>query len=234
MNTLSYAQYENLFFSYILSQNKSPKGTIILLDGLPSNPISKNKLMQELSNNYDVFFPRYEGTWESKGTFLERAPSESIIEFIQALRKSLKLENKRYLPKKIFLLGASFGGGVALDIATKCKVDKICAVSPVISFKRINGIETLEDYLRKEQKYNFNSNDWKRLLDDKIWNLNESRISNNSDIWIIIGKNDNQISEKEVVEFCKRKNIQNQILDLGHITLSKIPESTLVEIINFF
>ena len=98
--------------------------------GLPSNPSSKGQLMQELSGHgYDVFFPRYEGTWESKGTFLERTPSEAIIEFIKILKKGISTGNKEYLAGKIFLLGASFGGGVALDIATKYTVDNICVVS---------------------------------------------------------------------------------------------------------
>ena len=70
MTTISSSQYKNLFFTYILSKSIPSKGTIILLDGLPSNPLSKNQLMQKLAEyNYDVFFPRYEGTWESKGDF---------------------------------------------------------------------------------------------------------------------------------------------------------------------
>lgn len=236
MRTIHQSRYKNLFFTYILS-SISPKGAIILLDGLPSNPISKDVLMKKLAEcNYDVFFPRYEGTWESKGNFLERAPSEAIIEFIEKLRRGEDIENKEYKAKKVFLLGASFGGGVALDIATKYDVDKICVTSPVISFKEINGIETLENYLRTAytKDYRFDSKNWQKLIKDEIWNLKDSKIRDPFKILIIAGKNDNQIKESDIIEFGKRNNISVRIFDLGHISLSKITEPILNEILDFF
>lgn len=229
-------RHRKLFFTYIFSGNIPSKGAIILLDGLPSKPASKTDLMQELSKEgYDVFFPRYEGTWESEGTFLERAPSEAIIEFIKKLKKGIKIKNKNYQNNHIFILGASFGGGVALDIYTKENIEKICVVSPVISFKKVDGIETLEDYLREahSKDYRFDSKEWKKLLEDQIWDLNESKVKEPSKIWIGIGKNDNQIKESDVREFGEKKGIQVEVYDLGHITLSKIPSSMLRQIMVF-
>ncbi len=237
MTTIRSSQYKNLFFTYILSRGAPSKGTIILLDGLPSNPLSKNQLIQKLAEyNYDVFFPRYEGTWESKGNFLKRAPSEAIIEFIETLRKGESIENKKYKAKKVFLLGASFGGGVAFDIATKYVVDKICAISPVISFKEVNGIETLENYIRAaySKDYRFNSKEWQKLIKDEVWNLEDNEIRESSNVLIVTGKNDDQIKESDLTEFGKRNNVKVRIYDFGHITLSKIPESILGEILTFF
>ena len=237
MITICSAQYKNSFFTYILSKSTPSNGAIILLDGLPSNPASKNQLMQELSGHgYDVFFPRYEGTWESKGTFLERAPSEAIIEFIEILKKGKNIGTKKYRAGKIFILGASFGGGVALDIATKYLVDKVCAVSPAISFKAIDGIETLENHLREahSKDYRFNSKEWQKLIGDKVWNLKSNEIKEPSNVWIVAGKNDDQIKARDVIEFGEKSHIKVGTYDLGHITLSKIPNPILVEILDFF
>ncbi len=230
------SKYKNLFFTYLLSKDIPSKGAIILLDGLPSKPVSKYNLMQELSEKgYDVFFPRYEGTWESDGTFLERAPSEAIIEFIKKLREGILLEGKIYQNNNICLLGSSFGGSVALDISTKEDVGKICVVSPAISFRKVDGIETLEAYLREahSKDYRFNSIQWKKLLEDQIWNLSESKVKEPSKIWIGTGKKDDQVKENDVIEFGESNNIQIQTYDLGHIALSKIPSSMLNEIIDF-
>lgn len=237
MATTDSSQYKNLFFTYLLSKGAFSKGAIILLDGLPSNPSSKNQLMEKLSeHNYDVFFPRYEGTWESKEKFLERTPSEAIIEFIKALREGKNIGDKGYRAKNVFILGSSFGGGVALDIATKYDVDKICVTSPVINFKKVKGIETLGDYLRMEydKNYRFDLKGWKKLIENKIWNLENSEIRNPSDILIITGKKDNQIEEDYVVDFGEKNHIRVITCDLGHITLSKIQDSTLIKILNFF
>lgn len=236
MANINSSQYKNLFFTYLLS-NRLSKGTIILLDGLPSNPLSKEELIKKLmKKNYDVFFPRYEGTWESKGEFLKRVPSETVIEFINALRKGLKIGDKKYNATKIFILGASFGGGVALDIANKNVADKICVASPVTSFRKVEGIDTLENFLKTAQgnNYRFDSKNWKKLLNDRIWNLDNDEIRKPSDILIIFGNRDDQIKDGDIIEFGKKHRIKVHSYEFGHITLSKITELMLEEIINFF
>lgn len=115
-------------------------------------------------------------------------------------------------------------------------VDKICVLSPVVSFKKVNGIETLESYLKEEhsENYRFDSKRWQDLLDDRIWNLESSEIIGASRIWIIAGKNDSQIKGEDLINFGKEKNIDVKLYDLGHISLSKIPDSVLSEILGFF
>jgi esterase/lipase len=237
MAEIKSSRYKNLFFTYLYSKANLSKGAIILLDGLPSNPSSKTNLINFLSEKgFDVFFPRYEGTWESEGIFLLRAPSEAVIEFIKKLKEGIKIKKTFYKNKNILILGASFGGGVALDISTKENVGKICVLSPVISFRKVEGIENLESYLNKEYRedYRFNLKGWKKLLKDELWNLNETKIYGSNKIWVGIGKSDGQVKERDIKKFCERKDISVETYDLGHITLSKIPFSMLEEIINFF
>lgn len=114
MTKINSSGCEDLFFAYKLSETSS-KGTIILLDGLPSNPSSKDPLIRNLSEKgWDVFFPRYKGTWDSKGKFLEEEPSKAIIEFIEKLKQGVNLGDEDYTAKKIFLLGSSLGGAYLL------------------------------------------------------------------------------------------------------------------------
>ena len=231
------AKQGNLFFTYRLPEEGPLKGTIVLLDGLPSNPLSKNNLIENLSTRgYAVFFPRYEGTWESDGNFLDRSPGEAIIEFIGSLRRGIDLEGKRYVSNKILILGSSFGGGVALDIAAKGIADKICVTSPVISFKNVKGIETLGDYMAEKHKetYRFSLEKWNELIEDKIWNLHNNKIKNPTNILIVFGKEDDQIKEREILEFAKEEKLNVLSLDMGHITLSKIPGNVLDKIDSFF
>lgn len=211
MGTINSSLYKNLFFTYALSGKVPSIGTVILLDGLPSNPLSKNQLTQKLAEqNYDVFFPRYEGTWESKGEFLGRAPSEAIIEFIEALKKGTILGDKKYQARKVFVLGSSFGGGVGLDIATKYSVGKICVTSPVISFRKVKGIETLGDYLKNSQigNYRFDSKKWQKLIKDELWDLDKERMKGSPKILMVTGENDDQIDKKDVIEFGKKISLK--------------------------
>lgn len=229
--------YKDLYFTYILAEKTPANGTIILLEGLPGNPSSKEPLMQKLAEyNYDVIFPMYEGTWKSKGEFLKRAPSKVIIELIDALKKGIEIGNREYRSKRVFVLGSSFGGGVALDIASTNVADKVSVTSPVISFRKAEGIETLENYLATAQSknYRFDTKNWQKLLNDEIWSLDNNKIEKPTDILVIAGENDDQIKESDVVEFGKRNDINVSVYKSGHITLSKITEPMLDEILNFF
>ncbi len=64
--------------------------------------------------------------------------------------------------------------------------------------------------------------------------MKETEIRDSSKILIIAGKNDDEISEKDIKKFGKLKNIKVNMHDLGHITLSKIPSFILKEILEFF
>lgn len=237
-SNINFSAYRNLSFSYLLSKEKPSKGTVLLLDGLPSNPESKNALMKKfIDNHFDVFFPRYEGTFESKGEFLKRNPSDAIEEFISKLKNGIDLlDNQQYASSRIFLLGSSFGGAVALDIANRNIVRGVCAVSPVISFRKINKINTLESYLKTQYKneYRFNSEDWQKLIQDKLWDLSIQNKDKNSDILIIAGKEDDQINVNDIIGFKENKDMDLSIYDTGHISLSKITEPMLSEILSFY
>ncbi len=228
--------FNNLHTNYIFSKKYS-RGAVILLDGMPSDPDSKKCLMGNISSNhFDVFFPTYEGTWQSKGTFLTSPPSKSIIEFVNQLYAGIKIHSNNYKTTKVFILGSSFGGGVGLDIAKYNLVDKVCVTSPVIKFKKVENIATLEDFMinAHRKNYHFNHEDWNALVNDRLWNLDHTSYKKPENILVIAGKKDNQVKSNDISDFCQKHHINIVWQSTSHITLSKIPPTTLRHILHFF
>ncbi|HXA84776.1 MAG TPA: hypothetical protein VNZ47_06875, partial [Candidatus Dormibacteraeota bacterium] len=63
---------------------------IILCDGMPSMP-GKQQLMAFLAaKGYWVFYPRYRGSWESGGKFLQQSPHKDILDVIDELPKGVR------------------------------------------------------------------------------------------------------------------------------------------------
>src|SRR5947209_9679933 len=63
---------------------------IILCDGMPSIP-RKQSLVEFLSGKgYWVFYPRWRGSWESGGQFLEKSPHLDILDIVSELTKEIK------------------------------------------------------------------------------------------------------------------------------------------------
>jgi hypothetical protein len=63
---------------------------IILCDGMPSIP--RKQLLSEFLavKGFWVIYPRYRGTWESDGQFLERSPHETSSESSPIFQRILK------------------------------------------------------------------------------------------------------------------------------------------------
>ncbi len=214
------------------------KGTIILADGLPGNPISKKESIAEWNRRgYDIVFPRYLGSWESKGRFLEHPPQHDFEILIDALSKGINNVDKVYIAKKIYLLGTSFGGGVIMSIKDDTNIDKICALSPTITYRGIPDINTLASYLQTKYpgSYRFKVSDFDKLLNDEISSPVNKFSLPSSKVMILAGEQDNQISITELRSFATQKSIK-LISDpqVGHITLSKLKVEHYDQIDTFF
>ena len=63
---------------------------IVLCDGMPSIP-RKQELAEFLARKgYWVFYPRYRGSWESGGEFLERSPHLDILAVVDGLNREIR------------------------------------------------------------------------------------------------------------------------------------------------
>lgn len=227
--------YNNTAYTSLI-YGEGSKGAIVLLDGIPSVPAKKDVLIKELSTRgYDIFFPRYDGTWESSGDFLARSPTEGIEEFINKLKSGIELQKDKYTAKAIFILGASFGGGIALSLANNPNIDKVIALSPVLSFKNVAGIETLEKYLADTypDTYRFQHPKWQHLIDDGFYCPQRVKIEHPKKVLMVGGLQDDQISIKDLQQYSNTSGISLIVEDRGHLTLSKI-DPKLLDIIEVF
>jgi dipeptidyl aminopeptidase/acylaminoacyl peptidase len=119
---------------------KPSRRAVILLDGCPSFP-SKQRFSAFLARKgFWVFYPRYRGTWESRGRFLARSPHEDVLLVADALRHPFRsvYEGTRIILdiEDITVIGASFGGAATIIASADSRIKKAIAIAPVVDWCR--------------------------------------------------------------------------------------------------
>lgn len=226
----------NIFFEYVLSSTPGKRAVIVLI-GVPAQPKHYNIFDWFTKEGFDVFFPRYEGTWESDGVFLSPSPTAGINQFIESIHKGIMLDDKMYCTDNVYIFGSSFGGGVALALDDTPHLKKVCAVSPVVSYSQVKGIETLGAYLQTNfpNGYRFRPEEWEKLIHDDLYcPLKETKLPSHK-IMLVAGKNDDQIMFSDLKQYAVDKGINNYLVEeTGHITPSRVSQDLFAKIILFF
>src|ERR1700730_12607760 len=156
---------------------------IILCDGMPGMP-RKQPLMEFLAaKSYWVFYPRYRGSWESGGKFLQKSPARDILDVIDELPKGIReiAFGKRFAlkPDEIFVIGGSFGGAAAILASLDERVKKVIANCPVVDWGILANEEKLETsnpnyaaYIREAfgNGYRLSDRNWRKLRGGKFYN----------------------------------------------------------------
>jgi dipeptidyl aminopeptidase/acylaminoacyl peptidase len=156
---------------------------IILCDGMPSIP-RKQALVAFLSRKgYWVIHPRYRGTWESGGEFLQKSPHQDILDVIDELPKGIRdiAFSQRFTvaPDEIFVIGGSFGGAAAILSSLDPRVKKVIANCPVVDWSILPKSEKTETsnpnyaaYIREAfgNAYKLSDRNWKKLSSGKFYN----------------------------------------------------------------
>lgn len=132
-----------VFFEFLT--HKGEADAIIILPGFPSSN-NYDKLMQFFyEKGFNVFFPRYPGSYQSKGKFLDENPFDHLSGFVDHLsggstENLWDLGTKNFKNRRYFLLSGSFGGPFACALAKKHsgKFTKIILTSPVLDFSNHN------------------------------------------------------------------------------------------------
>ena len=97
---------------------------------------------------YWVIYPRYRGSWESGGRFLEKSPDKDIRDVIDGLTQDLSEvtfgRKFRVAPRKIFVIGGSFGGTAAILSTLDPRVKKAVANCPVVDWSILPHAERKE------------------------------------------------------------------------------------------
>jgi dipeptidyl aminopeptidase/acylaminoacyl peptidase len=222
---------------------------IILCDGMPGIP-RKQQLMEFLvAKGYWVFYPRYRGSWESGGQFLQKSPEQDILDVIDELPKGVRelAFGKRFAlkPDEIFVIGGSFGGAAAILASLDDRVNKVIANCPVVDWKILATEERLETsnanyaaYIREAfgNGYRLSDRNWRKLHGGKFYSpAYHANEIDPAKIMMFHAKDDPYVPYRSVKDFADRTGVKLNTLERGgHVSTEMIVRKHWKRIEKFF
>jgi pimeloyl-ACP methyl ester carboxylesterase len=101
-----------------VAEGAGPHPTVLYLHGFPGGPQPERAAVQVLRDGgLNVLFVNYRGAWRSEGTFSIEGTVRDAAEAVAFLRAPETQAAYRVDASRLALLGASFGGWVALNAA---------------------------------------------------------------------------------------------------------------------
>jgi len=207
---------------------------LLLLDGLPStNPSKRDNMLKLAELWYSSIAPRYKWTRESKGTFLNKSPSDDILEVIRYIKKNPLLDtyNKKYYDfsnNLIVVIWVSFWGIVALDTVKYLgDLDYVILLSPLCDFKEMDHrLEPIAEFVKEGfwRAYNFKMENRIKMTKGELFSPDENSVSKFSDnITVIHDRSDTTIVSEDVISFCKKVKIKDihEVDGIGHLSYNK-------------
>lgn len=192
---------KDIVCEFLPPTRKSNK-VIILATGMPGYPGGRGKALRAFAEKgYWVFVPRYRGTWESGGKFLEKSPHEDILEVARGVSKGFmdfySGKKMRVAKPKIFVIGASFGGAAVILSSRDSRVLKAVALSPVIDWRdqknTVEPIEMMEKFIPTAfgGAYRGDKSVWKKLATGNFYSpAHEAKSMKGSKLLIVHAKDD--------------------------------------------
>ncbi len=224
-------RFKNEILTEFLPPKKESRDVIILCDGMPTVP-SKKKMIKKLSKKgFWVFHPRYRGTWESNGNFLDHPPEQDIFDLVDELPKGFTSvwEKKEFHlnPNRIFVLGASFGGTTALLASKDKRVTKVIAISPVIDWTVEAPDEPMSDLEKIINSgyggaYRFKHEDWLKLSRGEFFQPKSViKDLDPKKIFLLHAEDDRVVPIEPAKEFVKELGCEYKFFKTGGHDLSK-------------
>lgn len=240
-------RFKKQIVAEFLPPAKPSDKVIILLAGAPSVP-EKEELIRFLSKaGYWVLFPRYRGTWESGGKFLDKSPTQDILDIISQLSKGFKNlwkdETLKLKSEEIFVIGSSFGGAAAILTSLDSRVKKSIALSPVIDWRSQTKTDQPLEKIIRFMKTGFgqayrpaSSAVWRKLKQGKFYNpMAQAKKIDGQKIMIIHCQDDKITSFEDSKKFAKIT--QAKLLSFktgGHFSLSDLLRPSIFRRVNAF
>jgi cephalosporin-C deacetylase-like acetyl esterase len=216
---------------FIAPKRKNSRKVMIFCSGVPGSPDKDEVLDFWSRKGYWCFFPRYRGTWESHGRFLDHSLEYDLFAVIAGMQKNFKDywtgKSYRVHPKKITVVGTSFGGAAALLASLDQRVDKAICISPVVDWVKENETEPLKDlykFIRQAYGgvYRINKKNWARLAGGDFYNpVAHIGKYDPKKIMIIHAKDDDVVRYEPVAQFAKE--VKCRLISLnkgGHLSSS--------------
>jgi pimeloyl-ACP methyl ester carboxylesterase len=206
---------------------------IILCDGCPSVP-SKRKVGEFFARKgYWVFHPRYRGSWESGGKFLEESPDEDVLLVAEGLNAGFIniYDNVEYLLDitEIVVVGASFGGAAAILSLKYPLITKAIALSPVIDWRAKSKGEPFPYFVHTVEEgfgegYRTHKDAWKRLQSGKFYNpITEAKLIDPKRLFVVHATDDDVVPAAPLRAFIKLTKVRPLFLKTGgHFSASTV------------
>lgn len=198
---------------FALPKNLKSKKVIIFCSGVPGSPDKDETLEFWAKKGYWAFFPRYRGTWESHGRFLDHSLEYDLFAVIDGMQKRFKdyWTGRSFLvnPQHVTVVGTSFGGAAAILSTLDARVHKAICISPVVDWREEDKNEPLQDlykFIRQAYGgvYRINKKNWNRLSQGEFYNpVQHIDKLDASKIMIYHAKDDVIVKYKPVEEFAK-------------------------------
>ena len=222
---------------------------IILCDGMPSIP-RKQSLSEFLSaKGYWVFYPRYRGTWESDGEFLERSPHLDILDVIgdfgREFRELAFGRRFRVSVDQVFVIGGSFGGAAAVLSSLDPRVKRVVANCPVVDWailpreqKKETSNPSYAAYIRAAfgNGYRLSDKNWNKLRSGKFYSpLHHADEVTASKVMMFHAQDDPYIPYRSVQNFARITGVKLKLLRRGgHLSTDLIVRKYWGQIRKFF
>jgi len=219
------SQHQNIFrtrfakdiVAEVMFPEKQTRKIAIIASGLPSSPVKKETLQFLAAQGYVAIFPRYRGTWESEGNFLEHSPTKDIEDVITDLVKRHSIldlatnEKKSVRVSAVHLFGGSFGGPAVLLNTRIPIVKKVIAFAPVLDWS-VDGADEPFDFFVRFSCEAFGGayrvkhiKDWQKLIKTDFYNpIAHTAKIDGKKVFIIHSKDDTNVPYEPVIPFAQK------------------------------
>lgn len=226
---------KEIIAEFLAPEKKSDK-VIILAVGMPSYPGRREELMHFLaSQGFWVILPRYRGSWESGGSFLEESPHKDLIDVIDQLPDGFVdlWNNDTYKIKnpKVYILGSSFGGAAALLTSKDKRIKKVVVLSPVTDWRVESRVETVDWIGRYTQiaygnGYRMKPENWAKLKSGRFYNpITQTAMIKGDKVMVFHAEDDQIVYFSTTRVFCKKTKAKLISLKTGgHLSISNVTE----------
>ena len=228
---------KDIVAEFAIPKNTNSPKVAIIATGMPSVP-SKGALIQFLATQgYFVIHPRYRGTWESDGQFLQNEPTQDIKDTIEEITTKKALfslwDEKAYQfphSPEFYIFAGSFGGPAGLLLSTETTVKAVIAVAPVIDWSMDSEAEPLPWLYELTKKaygngFRMTKKHWDTLGTTSFYDpAQQPEKIDGRKILIFQAQNDPSVPIEPLSPFAKKHHIKTHIKKSGgHLSLSAIP-----------
>jgi len=118
--------------TFYLAGGAGPHGTVLLLHGLPGYEQNSDLAQSIRRAGWNVLIFHYRGLWGEGGSFSQASGIEDIAEAVRFLRDSANASRFRVDPKRLVVIGHSFGGFLAgYEASHDPAIAAVAMISPV-------------------------------------------------------------------------------------------------------